>query len=161
MDEEYEAITKTLPHSMRRSDGLICPTLEEAVVYINAMDFHLIQEKLVSGDRLLCRKWSEVEAEIAIQYYRNFLFLNKKYLSDYPVLPPMLEVDEVWHQHILDTHQYEADCHRIFGYYFHHYPYFGVRDDQDFSRLEVAFEVIQHLHELEFGERMVSIWEMH
>ncbi len=65
-------------NSMKPPTGNINhPTLEEAVNHINNIDFSSINEKLCSADRLLCRKWSLAEAKVAIQYYKNFLFLNK------------------------------------------------------------------------------------
>lgn len=70
----------------------------------------------------------------------------------------MLEVDEIWHHHILDTRQYFRDCLQIFGYYFHHYPYFGIRGEPDKQNLDLAFDVTQELHEIEFGSRMSAIW---
>jgi len=159
MTKKYGDIVKALPHSMEVVVGdRLLPTLEEAVAHINGMDFNLIKNKLMSGDRLLCRKWVPLEVEIAIQYYKNFLFLNKKYAHLYPVLPPLLEVDEVWHHHIMDTRQYKYDCEKIFGYFFHHYPYFGVRSAEDEVNLHVAFEVMQALHEVEFGKKMISVW---
>lgn len=155
----YQDIVKTLPHDMNVfQKDTAYPTLEDAVAHINNIDFSLIHKKLCSKDKLLCRTWSSVEAEVGIQYYKNFLFLNKKYLSEFPVLPPMLEVDEVWHHHILDTRQYMKDCEKIFGYYFHHYPYFGTRNSSDKENLDVAFELIQNLHEIEFGSKMLDIW---
>lgn len=159
MDSHYKNIADTLPHSMASpKDDKGYPTLQEAVDYINNIDFSTLREKLCSKDRLLCRTWSSVEAEVGIQYYKNFLFLNKKYLSKFPVLPPMLEVDEIWHHHILNTRQYIKDCKGIFGYYFHHYPYFGTRNQTDKENLDIAFEVIQKLHEDEFGSKMFHIW---
>ncbi|MOA22943.1 hypothetical protein D3C78_1435410 [compost metagenome] len=122
------------------------------------MDFSLIKKKITTPDPLLCRTWSIVEAEIGIQYYKNFLFLNKKYLPSHPIIPPLLEVDEIWHHHILDTRQYYIDSMAIFGYYLHHYPYFGARGDEDLQHLNIAFEESQKLYELEFGSRMISIW---
>lgn len=139
-------------------DASLLPTLSEAVSYIDRMDFELIKCKLMSGDKLVSREWTLLEAEIAIQYYKNFLFLNKKYAGEFPVLPPLLEVDEVWHHHIMDTRQYEKDCERIFGYFFHHYPYFGTRSEEDNLNLQAAFELVQKLHEAEFGKKMVSVW---
>ncbi|MFS2161666.1 hypothetical protein ACCD10_30635 [Pseudomonas sp. Pseusp122] len=157
--KNYKDIAKTLPHDMNAfQKDAAYPTLEEAVAHINNIDFSLIQKKLCSKDKLLCRTWSSVEAEIGIQYYKNFLFLNKKYLGEFPVLPPMLEVDEVWHHHILDTRQYMKDCENIFGYYFHHYPYFGTRNLSDKENLDIAFELVQNLHEIEFGSKMLDIW---
>lgn len=159
MNEKYRNIIRTLPHSMDvKADIRQLPTLNDSVSYIDGMDFELIKKKLVSGDQLLCRQWTLLEAEIAIQYYKNFLFLNKKYAREYPVLPPLLEVDEVWHHHIMDTRRYEKDCEKIFGYYFHHYPYFGTRSALDEANLHVAFDVVQRLHEIEFGKKMVSVW---
>lgn len=159
MKNKYKDIVKTLPHSMDvKLDASLLPTLSEAVDYIDRMDFELIKCKLMSGDKLVSREWTMLEAEIAIQYYKNFLFLNKKYAGEFPVLPPLLEVDEVWHHHIMDTRQYEKDCESIFGYFFHHYPYFGTRSEEDNLNLQAAFEIVQTLHEVEFGKKMVSVW---
>ena len=159
MKRNYREIVDTLPHSMKRpKQHENCPTLEQAVAYINSMDFSLIRGKHTSDDRLLCRQWSAIEIEVGIQYYKNFLFLNKKHIENYPVIPPSLETDEIWHHHILDTRQYTKDCDNIFGYYFHHYPYFGTRGQVDKSNLGTAFEITQQLHEIEFGCRIVSIW---
>lgn len=159
MEKKYESIKDTLAHStsIPKVSG-IEPTLNEAVHHINNIDFSPILKKLCSRDALNSRIWSKAEAEIAIQYYKNFLYLNKKYLAQFPILPPMLEVDEVWHHHILDTRQYIKDCNHIFGYYFHHYPYFGARGARDKKNLDLAFDVTQTLYEKEFGSRMVAIW---
>lgn len=159
MNRNYRSIEKTLPHVMRPPvQGLKVPSLEEAVKYIDSMDFSLIKRKLMSSDRLLCRQWTSVEVDIAVQYYKNFLFLNKKYIQRYSVLPPLLEVDEVWHHHIMDTRQYAIDCEGIFGYFFHHYPYFGTRSKEDEENLQVAFDVVQELHAREFGRKMIAVW---
>lgn len=159
MNSHYKKIAETLPHSVKPPTGNIYhPTLEEAVNHIDNIDFSSIIEKLCSADRLLCRKWSPIEAEVAIQYYKNFLFLNKKYIDEFPVIPPMLEVDEIWHQHILDTRRHINDCNKIFGYYFHHFPYFGTRNHSDKENLDTAFQLTQKLHEAEFGNKMLSIW---
>lgn len=58
----------------------------------------------------------------------------------------------------MDTRQYGSDCEKIVGYFFHHYPYFGVRSEEDGVNLRVAFDVVQTLHEIEFGRKMVSVW---
>ena len=31
-------------------------------------------------------------------------------------------VDQVWHAHILDTHDYKAFCEQVFGHFVHHIP---------------------------------------
>lgn len=159
MNEQYYSIVDTLPHSMVAKNVESEPSLDEAVKYIERIDFSAIQEKLCSDDPLLCRRWSPLEAEIGIQYYRNFLYINKKYQRKYNVLPPLLEVDEIWHHHILDTRAYITDCEHIFGYYFHHYPYFGTRGENDKKNLRIAFKLVQDLYKEEFGYYMTNIWE--
>ena len=61
--------------------------------------------------------------------YRRFLDLHIKYPQ--VELVPTKMIDEVWHQHILDTRAYSNDCEQIFGDFLHHYPYFGMHGDED------------------------------
>ncbi len=63
-------------------------------------------------------------------------------------------MDTMWHYHILDTRAYVRDSERVFGGYFHHYPYFGLRGDEDARRLKATFETTKELYEREFGEPM-------
>lgn len=157
MNKNYKRIVDTLPH-MKRVTAASDPTLAKAIDHINKMDLSKIQERLCSGSKFY-RKWNTTKSEIAIQYYKNFLFINMKYLHTYPVIPPSFEIDEVWHQHILDTLRYTHDCANIFGRYFHHYPHFGTRGPHDAKNLEIAFEVTQFLHTREFGSPIISLWE--
>ena len=50
--------------------------------------------------------------------YRRFLHLHILYPG--MELVPTKMIDEVWHQHILDTRAYSGDCERIFGHFLHH-----------------------------------------
>jgi hypothetical protein len=52
---------------------------------------------------------------------------------------PCRAVDEIWHQHILDTIAYRNDCDAIFGRFMDHYPYFGTRGPQDAQDLVEAY----------------------
>ena len=61
--------------------------------------------------------------------YRRFLHLHV--LFPEVDLVPTEMIDEVWHQHILDTNAYAADCEKIFGHFLHHYPYFGMEGEED------------------------------
>ncbi|PAB25835.1 hypothetical protein CCZ00_24955, partial [Pseudomonas savastanoi pv. fraxini] len=54
---------------------------------------------------------------------------------------------------------YITDCEHIFGYYFHHYPYFGTRGENDKKNLRIAFKLVQDLYKEEFGYYMTNIWE--
>ena len=127
------------------------PTLDEAKIYIYNIDFSLIVNKIVTH-----LQWRRKDAEKICVLYRNFLFLQKKYGANQP-LPPSEEIDEFWHNHILDTKKYREDCQNIFGYYQDHYPYFGIDGKTNLNDLNNAFENTQALHELEFGYRIERI----
>ncbi|WP_367575885.1 glycine-rich domain-containing protein-like [Neisseria leonii] len=75
--------------------------------------------------------WSKEGAEDAIRQYKNFMYLLFKYHDEATVkLVPSIEVDEIWHHHILDTRAYLNDCMNIYGYFMHHFPYFGMRGEE-------------------------------
>jgi hypothetical protein len=70
------------------------------------------------------QKWARVELE-----YKRWLYLRRRFEGER--LPPTAAIDAFWHEHILDTRRYVADSAAIFGYYHHHFPYFGIRDTED------------------------------
>jgi len=94
-------------------------------------------------------RWSIERTRAAELWYRRFLFLSLRY-PDATVVPTK-EIDEVWHTHILDTTKYFADCDRLFGRYFHHFPYFGIRGHSDRKALEKSFSNTLSLFRLHFG----------
>lgn len=87
--------------------------------------------------------------------YRRFLHLHIAYPKI--DLVPTKMIDEVWHQHILDTRAYAADCKRIFGSFLHHYPYFGMNGDEDKANLNVCFDETKRVWLREFGEPMFEL----
>lgn len=128
------------------------PSLDEAKKHIDSIDFSKIINKMMKKDR-----WKKSDAESICKYYRNFLYLTKKYNQEYGQLPPSEEVDEFWHNHILDTEQYIKDSDAIFGKYLHHYPYFGMDEKSNEKDLQNAFDRMQNLYEKEFGERIYRV----
>ena len=96
--------------------------------------------------------WSEDQAEKCERLYKMFLKLNIMYL-EFSVVPTK-EIDEMWHAHILDTRKYHADCQKVFGFYFHHFPYFGLRGDEDKANLHRAFDITVSLFAKHFGEEL-------
>jgi hypothetical protein len=71
---------------------------------------------------------------------------------------PCKIVDEMWHQHILDTAAYRQDCEAIFGRFLDHFPYFGMRGEDDARALENAYvETIERYREA-FGEPPADTW---
>jgi hypothetical protein len=90
--------------------------------------------------------------------YRRLLVLNLLYPSETIVVNKIL--DDYWHQHILDTQKYAEDCQQIFGYFLHHYPYFGINGEQDRQDNQEGFSVTQQLWEETFGFPMVAETEL-
>ncbi|GAB4393940.1 MAG: hypothetical protein Tsb005_14340 [Gammaproteobacteria bacterium] len=127
------------------------PTLEEAKQYIYSIDFSAIIFKMTTREG-----WLKNDALLACRWYRNFLFLNKKYGFE-PMMPPSEDIDEVWHHHILDTQNYAKDCNAIYGKFMHHYPGFGIDGKTDMNDLNSAFHKMQKLHFEEFGEYLYEI----
>src|SRR5258706_3472526 len=96
-------------------------TFELAEKYIQSLEFTKIIDKLVN-----IFGWLKEDALATSELYKNYLILQKKYGKEYANLPPSDDIDEFWHNHILDTDQYIYDCQQIFGFYLRHYPYLGI-----------------------------------
>jgi hypothetical protein len=118
-------------------------SVEEAKKYIYSIDFSMVIDKMVEHNG-----WFRDDALETCEFYRNYLFLIKKY--DNMSLPPSEDIDEMWHNHILDTNKYIEDCKNIFGTYLHHYPYFGIDKKTNLNDLDNAFKNTQDLHYQEF-----------
>lgn len=88
--------------------------------------------------------------------YRRFLALHLAYPT--AGIVPCKLVDEMWHQHILDTVAYRTDCNAIFGHFLDHYPYFGMRDEQDARELTDAYQTTLERYRCEFGEPPAGTW---
>lgn len=126
--------------------------------YIDKIDFSMLIGKISAPDVNIARVWLPETAGIAVDYYRHFLWMLRKYGRN-EVLAPSSEIDEIWHHHILDTYKYHEDCQAIFGRYLHHYPYFGMRGDNDADALSLAFARTQALHYEEFGDYIMCFEE--
>jgi len=88
--------------------------------------------------------------------YRKFLALHLAFPEGEIV--PCRIVDEFWHQHILDTRAYHEDCDAIFGGYLHHFPYFGMRGDEDAKALQDAYAETLARYREAFGEPPAGTW---
>lgn len=115
---------------------------------INALDLDPIKVKLMhkeSGEGWSLERANAVEFE-----YRRFLTLMKKYPNEQT--SPLVGVGAFWHYHILDTMKYAADCEAVFGYFLHHFPYVGMRGEEDEAALARIGQRMKELYEAEFGE---------
>lgn len=115
---------------------------------IAALDLNPIKVKLMhkeSGEGWSLEKANATEIE-----YRRFLYLMKAFPNEETA--PLVDVDTFWHYHILDTMKYARDCEQAFGYFLHHYPYIGLRGEDDVAVQEQAGERMRELYESTFGE---------
>lgn len=103
----------------------------------------------IANNMVVKQGWLRSEVDDACRLYRNFLYLQCKYPEE--TIVPSEDVDEVWHNHILDTNKYQKDCQNLFGEFLHHYPYFGIDGKSTLIDLSNAFDTTQKLHFAEFG----------
>ncbi|GGY83722.1 glycine-rich domain-containing protein [Pseudoduganella plicata] len=115
---------------------------------IAALDLEPIKVKLMhveSGEGWSLEKANAVEFE-----YRRFLYLMKMFPQEQTA--PLMDVDIFWHYHILDTMKYAIDCEAVFGYFLHHFPYIGLRGEDDEAAHERVGQRMKELYESTFGE---------
>ncbi len=146
-----EHITLEIPEPIteNRISYLISKRINSIIARI---DLEMVKMKLKDTEEGL--GWNDEQCEKAEVEYKRFLHLNMKF-PDIPIVPHT-SMDLMWHQHILDTRAYHIDCITIFGEYFHHFPYFGIRSESDREDLNSAFEKTQIIYAKEFGEMMLN-----
>jgi hypothetical protein len=91
---------------------------------------HIQQLDLASVRAKLQEKmgWSAQQALHVEGDYKRFLYALAHKRQEDILSPPTQEVDEFWHQHILDTRKYRDDCQTVFGHYVDHTP--GLEADK-------------------------------
>jgi hypothetical protein len=94
------------------------------------------------------------EADQAVELYRCFLKLCV--LHPGAALVPTRQLDRVWHTHMLDTAKYRADCDDVFGHFMDHFPYAGLRGDDDRRAWRDAFDRTRRLFREHFDTEIGS-----
>jgi len=95
--------------------------------------------------------WSLERAEAARAEYVRFLTLLRRrpgfMVIPWPNEEGQDDLDQFWHQHILDTAKYAADCNALFGRMIHHNPHVvrGSGNERD------AIEKTQRLYARTFS----------
>jgi hypothetical protein len=122
---------------------------------VAAEDRRMIPEELelnsVRDALMEKRGWSLERAEAARAEYVRFLTLLQLkpgfMLIPWPNTEGQDDLDQFWHQHILDTAKYAADCNALFGRMIHHNPHVlrGSGDETE------ATEKTQRLYARTFG----------
>ncbi len=124
-------------------------SLDEARAYLLRLDLSYIVDAMCAPSYALPR-WHRDEALHCLKLYKNFILLQKKHLPE--CLVPTREIDEFWHNHILYTKQYHADCAAIFGHYLHHVP---ANPNEDAEQLVEDYQKTKRYYFAEFGEDMI------
>lgn len=98
---------------------------------IAGIDLEMVKMKLREPGE--GENWTKEQCDSAEVEYKRYLQLCKTFGKG---IVPNKIMDKFWHFHILDTRAYHKDCDAVFGYYLHHFPYFGMRGEQDEKDLE-------------------------
>jgi len=122
---------------------------------IQDLDLEPIMVKIMDGEEGL--GWSLGFTKRVAEEYKKYLELCLQYPNE--ALVPSTYVDDFWHFHILDTLKYAEDCQNIFGYFLHHFPYFGMRGKEDENNLKKAWKDSCDLYLRHFGEMDKEIWQ--
>jgi hypothetical protein len=138
-----EQLTKTIQSTTLTLHENLYLQLNSQVV---ALNFEKLKWKLTQSAEAT---WLPELCDFAELEYRKFLSL-KKWYPKLSLVPSKL-VDKFWHEHILDTQSYTNDCEFLFGFYLHHYPYFGIYGDKDQSKLQNSFDETVAVYEQHFG----------
>ncbi|MDO4442110.1 MAG: hypothetical protein Q4B81_07985 [Moraxella sp.] len=101
--------------------------------------------------------WTLEQAKSVAQEYQKYLVLCLEN-PNMPIVPSGM-VDDFWHLHILDTRKYAEDCQNIFGYFLHHFPYFGMRGKEDADNLNQAWNETCELYQKRFGGSTHDFWQ--
>jgi hypothetical protein len=125
-------------------------SLDDVLNAIAALDLDPIKVKLMHAES--GKGWGRQHADEVEKGYRRFLELMVKYPDE--AIAPTMDIDEFWHYHILDTMKYAEDCQNVFGHFLHHFPYIGLRGDEDLKLHEVAGANMQRLYAHEYGESL-------
>jgi hypothetical protein len=94
---------------------------------IQALDLTNIKANLYRRQKSwLNRRWWRKYMNHVEYDYKKFLYLICAFPSK-KIVPwgdrkGFCPLDELWHEHILDTKKYAADCEAIFGRFIHHDP---------------------------------------
>lgn len=136
--------------SQSRIDFLVGKGVAQQVASI---DLEMVKMKL--GEPKEGIGWNDEQCEDAEIEYKRYLTLCIHYPHPHYAIVPNKIIDTMWHYHILDTRAYCKDCDNVFGGYFHHYPYFGLRGKDDEKDLEESFERTQQYYQKLFGESMI------
>jgi hypothetical protein len=93
--------------------------------------------------------WTPARAASVERRYRRFLYL--KTMLPEGNASPTHEVDEFWHQHIINTRRYGPDCEAVAGRFLHH-TFLAPEDPAEAGTLNTVWLITQATYESLFEE---------
>jgi hypothetical protein len=117
------------PYTIRLRNAQLTKEQERGVQAVLALDLEPMVYTLITPRYGNPSQMTLAEADRAVMLYKMFLILCLLYPKE-NIVPP-LPADDVWHLHILDTFAYAPEITLVFGFFLHHYPYVGLRGEQD------------------------------
>lgn len=122
--------------------------LQSALASVAQID--LSRETKIVGEK---HALSEEDSKELCLRYRQWLAL-KKCLPEAELVPSK-DIDDFWHEHILDTRKYVRDCEDLFGRFLHHEPCDDLGDEA-LKEHEAAFLNTRSIYRHVFGEQLNS-----
>jgi len=113
---------------------------------ISALDLQTVKEKIKHKKGWWWRMWRDPD-KLEMEY-RQFLYLIVTNPGK-TVVPWSQDVDDFWHEHILDTDKYARDCRAISGDFIHHNPNIPVGT----AKRRMAFVKTKELYRKAFNKR--------
>lgn len=123
-------------------------TANERLCRVDGLDLEPIVYKLMHPEPGVAGL-SLASADHCVALYR--CFLKASVLNSNASLVPSAAIDHVWHTHMLDTAKYRADCDLVFGYFMDHFPYAGLRGEDDQAAWRADFARTRQLIREHFG----------
>jgi hypothetical protein len=167
------ALTGNLPESKVKNPKFLLPlSKQEFQSRLDRLDLEPIVSKLM--DKKEGEGWTLEYADKRVLEYKHFLMLNFMYPEHDFV--PTHDIDCVWHRHVMDTEMYNKDCEMLYslwyqrlivnilrplmtfigvrinaGIFFDHFPYFGMRGEEDNKNLGLGYLKTQEYFMSHFG----------
>ncbi|MDO8508520.1 MAG: glycine-rich domain-containing protein-like [Nanoarchaeota archaeon] len=135
---------------MQKSLESLALSNPELMDKISKLDLDPIKYKLMHKDEGEGKGWDREKVDLVEEQYKRFLYMSATHSKSSIV--PTKDIDEFWHYHILDTRKYAEDCQNTFGFFVHHFPYLGLRGEEDVKLLHISFKDTQEKYKRMFGE---------
>jgi hypothetical protein len=114
---------------------------------ISNLDLKLAKEKLKEKKSWWWNLWNDVD-KLELEY-KQFLYLILANPGK-TVVPWSQNMDDLWHEHILDTKKYKKDCEEIFGKFVDHNPHLPIGTPEQTK----AFSETKEMYREAFGEKV-------